>query len=398
MKKKSKIVLTGSVKHLKGTDIQTKSMLGRTYSVMPAVIMVEGSYCPAVEDKCERTTIYFDGDDLEASVRTWNGKPVSINHPNGQETCNCPETYDKQWVGNVFNVTYDPSSKSLKADLWIDTDRGSFIADRVINGDQIDVSIGAIGELLPSTKLSGDYDFKMTNIVGDHLAILPDGTGACNWEDGCGIRAAVYARKNDYDKEKNSVVSKMEITANKEILKSENGEGEQANIFAQVKDKSLLKEKFKSEVKSKQMSECTDTVIEKTDVAATEIKDEDFDIDKWLARAPKKARTYILSAIKADEINRKNCIKKIVSCGSVKFCPDELCKIEDLSLLQSISTLVDKYETKSQEKKVVKAELMNSNYQLNASIESNNSNELDYLPIPAIDWNKKYKENFGIKN
>ncbi len=193
--KKPSIIISGSVaSDMK--DLETRMFDKREHCLLPATMMVVGSYYPYVENINDAASIYFSEMDLKDSLDSWSGRPVSINHPEDQGTCNCPEVIEKQVIGQLFYPRYDPDSKSLKAELWIDSTKGEAIVERVKKGSHIDVSIGAFGDLIPRNKnisSEANYDYKMTNIRGDHLAVLPDGMGACCWEDGCGIRASVFA-------------------------------------------------------------------------------------------------------------------------------------------------------------------------------------------------------------
>ena len=184
-----RIVVTGSV----ATHAEKKpaKLFGKDFSIFPSTMMVAGSHYPHVERAAKPTSIHFSEQELQRSVNTWNGRPVSINHPDNQITCNSPDTYNRQWVGYVFNARYDKPAKSLKSELWIENERGKVINDLVSSGKQLEVSIGVFGQLKKSTG-NDPFDFDMANIVGDHLAILPNSKGACSWEDGCGIRAEQY--------------------------------------------------------------------------------------------------------------------------------------------------------------------------------------------------------------
>lgn len=171
-----------------------KQLLERAYDVYPVTMMVEGAYFPNIEGYGEKTALYFNGDDLHKSVQSWNGRPVSLNHPCGDTTCNTPEILNEQWLGFIFNTEYDSSEKKLRSELWLDASRGNEISSKVQRMQEIDVSIGAYGDIVKEEGLSNGvpYTDRMVNISGDHLAILPDTQGACGWSDGCGIRAQTF--------------------------------------------------------------------------------------------------------------------------------------------------------------------------------------------------------------
>ena len=316
---KTKVAITGKISASKKTTLKESILLGKPHTILPAVMMVEGAYYPAVDNIDKPQALYFSSHDLEQSVNTWNGRPVSYNHPEGKDTCNSPDTFNEQWVGYVFNTRYEEDTGSLKAELWIDNERGKSITNRIRLGDQIDVSIGAFGDLIPpvlGTKETKSYDLKMTNIVGDHLAVLPDGKGACGWKDGCGVRASVFSLKKDRE-----VVYK------------------------------------KQEVEDKEMSDCVEkeitapeVVVEKERVTAKEtIVDKKFNREEWLAQAPEEEKEYFVTAANNYESAKERHILSIIKCDEVKFCKEALGKIKDVSVLESIAALVNVSLTKEDE-------------------------------------------------
>lgn len=479
--KHSKIVVNGSVKVDCKTSFNTE-LMGKKFTVLPATMMVEGSYQPYVESLEDQSSLYFSATELRQSVDSWNGRPVSLNHPEGQGTCNSPKNYDKQWVGYIFNTKYDSSAKGLKAELWIDDKRGKFISNRVANGDHIEVSIGAFGDLEPNTNKdvgSGEsYDYRMTNILGDHLAVLPDGIGACGWKDGCGIRAAAYVNKNienkklpdvehivvavrptarapSYDGIEESswaavnksfkayvagyyeysgakrdgdppnnisdapmamkrwiasktllgdpaaravrgliffpVVNPKTNRLNSGALRAVlSGRGEQADIpesareSAQKKASSLLKSKFKKKVEGIAMTDCKEKTEAKVEMAEAkadvEIKNNKFDMKQWLNAVPEADRKYLINSMKSYEEAREKSVGKILSCKTVSFCKEALSRVEDVSLLDNIASLVDAAENKKDEH-VAKT----SDYQLRVAAEK--APETGYAQFRDITWN-----------
>lgn len=315
-KNKTKVAITGSITIPEKTLLTESILLGKPHTVLPAIMMVKGSYYPNIENASEPTSLYFSSYDLKQSLNTWNGRPVAVNHPHASDTCNSPDTFNKQWVGYVFNARYEDDNGSLKADLWIDNDRGKSITNRIKLGDQIDVSIGAFGDLIPSDKGSNEtakYDYKMTNIVGDHLAVLPDGTGACSWEDGCGIRASVFSLKKSRSDE---------VTV-----------GLHSKVEVKLKEMSKCVDKVEEE--------SVDTIEEKVQVIAKEqVVEKHFNKDEWLSQAPEDVKSYLVNAMKNYETSRTRHIETIVTCEDVKFCKEALSKIKDVGLLETIASLV----------------------------------------------------------
>ena len=166
------------------------SFAGNNYYVVPSVMLVEGAFTPAIDSLSEPTSLYFDGSDIMNSTHSWNGRPVSLYHPIGDNSCNVPHILDNQLIGYVFNARFEEVEKKLRADLWLLRGRGKFIIDKIMSGEKIDLSVGAFGDIVPEEGISNVvvYSQRMTNIVGAHLAVLPGARGACSWTDGCGIR------------------------------------------------------------------------------------------------------------------------------------------------------------------------------------------------------------------
>jgi hypothetical protein len=259
----------------------------------------------------------------------------------------------------VFNTRYEEESGSLKADLWIDSERGKTITNRIKLGDQIDVSIGAFGDLIPSvsnSKETKEYDYKMTNIVGDHLAVLPDGTGACSWKDGCGIRASVFSFRKDRERLYTDGLN--------------NKEG----------------------VKLEKMSDCTEketsvsavTKNEKTHVDVAEKRAAaNFNKDEWLSQAPEDVQAYLVNAMNNYEVAKERHLDSIVSCEQVKFCREALGKIKDVTLLESIAALVTAKAGKAEENQLPGGSADN---QLRSVAASNAATDSGWAKFKDVDW------------
>jgi len=177
-----------------GSKIRTRELLGAEYFVLPSVMMVEGAYYPAIQSRDDRVALFFSADELKKSINSWNGRGISLMHPNENSSFNVPDVFDNHWLGFVFNTNFEDSKNRLVADLWISAERGKDLVAKVQANEQVDISIGACGEIVNSTGVvnGSAYYKKFVNIVGDHLAVLPDAKGACSWSDGCGIRAMEY--------------------------------------------------------------------------------------------------------------------------------------------------------------------------------------------------------------
>jgi hypothetical protein len=163
---------------------------GRETAIVPVVLLVEGVHSGS------GGPMYYPLDVISADFQTWNGMPVPVFHPNDggmPVSCNSPEVIEQQNVGRLYNVHMDGGK--LKGEAWIDVEKATKISPNLIPaiqaGMEIDVSTGlySTDEMTPGTWNGETYDGIIKDIRPDHLALLPGMQGACNWSDGCGIRA-----------------------------------------------------------------------------------------------------------------------------------------------------------------------------------------------------------------
>lgn len=128
----------------------------------------------------------------------WNGRPVTLDHPTelGEflSANATPETSGDWQIGTLYNTTLDDQGV-LRSEAWIDVEKANELDPQLITrikrGDQIDVSTGYFCDEEPTSGISNgrEYSVIARNLIPDHLAILPNEEGACNWADGCGVRA-----------------------------------------------------------------------------------------------------------------------------------------------------------------------------------------------------------------
>lgn len=138
---------------------------------------------------------YVDINELVPAA--WNGVPVTLQHPmeGGKPvSANSPHVLAQWQVGTIFNAKME--GDKLMAEAWIDiakviTLNQQALLVRLESGEPMDVSTGYFAD---HTEVRGVYNGKEyvethQGIKPDHLALLPDVQGACNWSDGCGVRA-----------------------------------------------------------------------------------------------------------------------------------------------------------------------------------------------------------------
>lgn len=169
--------------------VRHETFNGGNYLVVPVVMMVQGVHSGS------HGPVLHLAEELGKIPESWNGIPVTINHPSvdgNYVSANSPEILSSWAVGTVFNARMD--GDSLKAEAWIEEARiQSLSADtleRINNGEVIEVSVGVFSdEEIADGDFNGEsYIAVARNHRPNHLALLPDATGACSVSDGCGIR------------------------------------------------------------------------------------------------------------------------------------------------------------------------------------------------------------------
>jgi len=162
---------------------------GTTYLVVPVVMMVEGVHSGS------GGPILYEQAELELCASLWENVPIVIYHPKSLDgtyiSANSPDQLGKH-VGTIRNAHME--GNKLKAEAWLgETQLSNVSADAlssIINNEPMDVSIGSFVEATEEVGVWNDEEYIGIAhiVVADHLALLPGMEGACNWNDGCGIR------------------------------------------------------------------------------------------------------------------------------------------------------------------------------------------------------------------
>lgn len=172
---------------------------GRTYWVANATLIV-----PGVLPGSKGPILYLP-EDIRNSVDMWNGVPiVAPNHPviNGMHvSARSPSVLERYGVGNVYNASIDAATSKLRGELWFDEESVENISKIILihlkGGQKVEISTG-LGLDIENASPDSVYNCPLRNFAlpytgvarnyrPDHLAVLPDGIGACSVSDGCGI-------------------------------------------------------------------------------------------------------------------------------------------------------------------------------------------------------------------
>jgi hypothetical protein len=204
---------------LEKVTIRTEALEGKDYVVAPVILLTEGVHHGTAGP------VYYSPDILNAYVDTWNGVPLPINHPVSKEgeplSANDPAILEHQNAGRLFNVYYDANGKKLRGEVWIDADKANRVCPDLVSlvrtGGHLSVSTGMyfITDNTPGEWNGEEFIGTVIDMRPDHLALLPDGEGACSWADGCGVRNNSAKEK---DLEGNMILFAEEKTRFRKLL------------------------------------------------------------------------------------------------------------------------------------------------------------------------------------
>ena len=185
--------------HLRGATgaVRMDTYDGRPYLVVPVVALMEG----VIHAVNAETPEFVPLSTLEKAARTWDKKPATLYHPkkNGRQcSANSPDILAESGIGLVFNPRVQ--GKKLLCEAWIDSRRAKELHpemyERLLSGESEEVSVGAfvVTDDKPGEFNGKKYTASWKEVVGDHLAFLPGGRGACSIEMGCGSHRAASMR------------------------------------------------------------------------------------------------------------------------------------------------------------------------------------------------------------
>lgn len=173
------------VSNFSSGKIRREKQGGREFIVAPMTMIVSGVL------NGSRGPLYYPPEEVGKNPHIWNGMPILCRHPINGNSGRDPQVWNEQGIGTVYFSKY--GNGKLTAEAWVDVDNCTRIDKRIIeslltNG-KLELSTGLYGDF---EEVSGDYNgvpykFVVRNIGADHLAILPDQTGACSLRDGCGV-------------------------------------------------------------------------------------------------------------------------------------------------------------------------------------------------------------------
>jgi hypothetical protein len=185
-------------------EIRNEVHQERSFIVVPVVMLKDGVH------NGSRGPLLHLSEEYGRYPQAWNGIPVTLSHPRDNKgnliPANSPEVIDLTSAGRIYNTQ---ANGVLKAEVWIDELKCQELSPETLeaikNHHPLNVSVGVFSDEdeTPGNWNGEDYSAIARNHRPDHLALLLGETGACSWDDGCGIRANSKGGENlDGEKEK----------------------------------------------------------------------------------------------------------------------------------------------------------------------------------------------------
>lgn len=172
---------------LDNARIERRQWNGSEYLVAPVVMLVAG----VVNGEL------VPPDELALSVASWNGRPVTLDHPmleGSYVSANLPEIFERDVVGSVFNAMFDGAR--LMGEVWVDVNKANRLGGDALTvverlehavGTEVSTAYTRRPELRAGVYNGKQYRSVAHDLQPDHLALLLHELGACSWEDGCGV-------------------------------------------------------------------------------------------------------------------------------------------------------------------------------------------------------------------
>lgn len=167
-----------------------ETLENRQYTVVPVVMLTEGVH------NGSNGALLYTTEELCKTPQAWDHKPVVVYHPerDGEGISACqPEIIENQKVGILLNTKVDQTRGRLLSEVWVENEKADKVDERVLaavkSNEVMEVSTGVFvdKEVTAGDWQGEQYDGIARNFRPDHLALLPDQTGACSIRDGAGL-------------------------------------------------------------------------------------------------------------------------------------------------------------------------------------------------------------------
>lgn len=208
---------------------RVRNIKGVSHTVLDMVMLREGVHTGNLG-----ALLYTDAE-MAKTADAWNMMPLVKNHPTNAEgaaiSARQPEVLDTASFGNVLNSKHKPTHGdvpgSLACEAWVNMAELARVdedmANRIANNETIEVSTGLTLDII---KESGEwhgvpYVGRVVNFRPDHVAFLPNDTGACSVAKGCGVGAKLMVNQAAHNCSCQTKAANAEIPADAHDLRSD---------------------------------------------------------------------------------------------------------------------------------------------------------------------------------
>jgi hypothetical protein len=171
--------------------IRRETIHGRSYLVAPFVSIVADSVLTG-----SAGALFYPADEISRDVTAWDGMPIVVRHPvrnGGPVSARDPDVIGETGVGNVYRSAF--TDGKLKGEAWLDVDAlrrvDANLYAAISAGKACELSTGLFTRNEPVENGTAPDGRPYTHVARDyrpdHLALLPDETGACAVAHGCGL-------------------------------------------------------------------------------------------------------------------------------------------------------------------------------------------------------------------
>lgn len=146
----------------------------------PVTMMVEGVHHGS------RGAIFWPAHVLRENAHKWQNAPVVIDHPYKDGQAVSVQETPERVIGRVIAPQYDQRKRGITGRVQVSANNPNLSQLQRTK----EVSVGVFSEDTESYGVKDGMAYRAAAITmePDHLALLPEGQGACSWTDGCGIR------------------------------------------------------------------------------------------------------------------------------------------------------------------------------------------------------------------
>lgn len=337
-----------------------KILNGKTYIVLPVVMLVEGVHIGS-----DGIPTLYTKNSIAKNISFWNGKPATLNHPsnnNGEPTLigESPEIFSKFKIGEIFHTKFE--DKKLKSLLFLEKNILYNIIPNFDSLKEINVSTGGVvyGNFKKGTFNSADgkkeeYEFEVDGMLPDHMAILPNTNGACSWDDGCGIRLNKDGKDKKMETKEVKDCCPEKVKAIMETNKAFTEQDENV-MLSMTEDQFTLFETMLSQKEEEKENEIKNIKLEMdkknktvSNTQSISIPDKKLTFNEVLENAEPDVQQTLMYAMNLMN-SKKNELITIIKTNSANQFSDEELNNMDIASLEKIAALVHREQKTNQNK------------------------------------------------